>query len=181
MKREELEITLVDATAKYAKALLDFYQEVGAETEFLSFGAEGLGINQEQEQRYLKSIHGSWNQRLLLALLNDEIIGVASVGVSDNQRMKHVGELGIVIRRRFWGMGLSRVMMSDLIDWATDSPELRYLTLSVDETNQAAITLYQHYDFTEIGRVPAGVKTSSAYHDQILMGRSVLAEDEIVE
>lgn len=178
MKREELEITLVDAEAKHAKALLEFYRAVGGESEFLSFGAEGLGINQEQEQRYLKAIHGSWNQRLLLALLGDEIIGVASVGIADNQRTTHVGELGIVIRRKFWGMGLSRVMMSDLIDWALASPILRYLTLSVDATNIAAITLYQHYEFTEIGRIPLGVATSSGYHDQLLLGRSVLAEEK---
>ncbi|MDO4680126.1 MAG: GNAT family N-acetyltransferase [Aerococcus sp.] len=178
MKREEMEIILVDASAKYAKPLLEFYQAVGKESEFLSFDEAGLSVNQEQEERYLKSIHGSWNQRLLLALLDDEIIGAVSVGIQDNIRTQHVGELGIVIRRKFWGMGLSRVLMSDMIDWAVESPILRYLTLSVDETNLAATTLYQHYDFEEIGRIPLGTQTSQGYHDQIIMGRFVLAEEE---
>ena len=64
MKKEQLEITLADAMPKDAKALLDFYKEVGSETDFLSFGEEGLGINQEQETRYLKSLQEVLNNRV---------------------------------------------------------------------------------------------------------------------
>ena len=67
MKKEQLEITLADAMPKDAKALLDFYKVVGGETDFLSFGEEGLGINQEQETRYLKSLQESLNNRALIA------------------------------------------------------------------------------------------------------------------
>ena len=90
MKKEQLEITLADAMPKDAKALLDFYKEVGGETDFLSFGEEGLGINQEQETRYLKSLQEALNNRVLIARLGDDIIGVASIGAEQQIGRAHV-------------------------------------------------------------------------------------------
>lgn len=177
MKREKLEITLQDGEAKHAKALLDFYKAVGAETEFLDFGSEGLGLNQEQEQRYLKSIHGSWHSRLLLAMVDDEIIGVISITAPEKGRQAHVGEIGIVLKRRFWGIGLSRVLMQDMMDWAMESPELRYLTLTVDEENIAAQKLYDFFGFETLGKIPGGTKVDNGYRDCLIMGRPVVSEN----
>ncbi|MCI5774946.1 MAG: GNAT family N-acetyltransferase [Aerococcus sp.] len=178
MKREQLEITLQDAEAKHAKQLLDFYRAVGAETEFLDFDGEGIGLNQEQEQRYLKRIHGSWHSRLLLAMVDDEIIGVASIAAPENGRQSHVGEVGIVLKRRYWGIGLSRVLMQDMMDWAIESPALRYITLTVDEENIAAQKLYDFFEFETLGRIPGGTHVDNGYRDCLIMGRSVVDEEE---
>lgn len=169
MKKESIEITLVDGEPKYAKALLDFYKEVGKETDYLSFDENGLGVNQAQEEQYLKSLKESLNNRLLIALLGDEIIGVASIGSPYTPRDRHVGELGIVIKQRFWGFGLSRVLMEDLIDWAKESSILSILRLEVAESNIRAIELYKKYGFQETGRIPKGIKREEGEEDSLLM------------
>ncbi|KAA9302099.1 MULTISPECIES: GNAT family N-acetyltransferase [Aerococcus] len=179
MKKEEIEIVFEDGQPKHAKQLLDFYRLVGAESPYLTFGEEGLGINQEQETRYLKQIQETTNNRLLLASLNGEIIGVASIGAPSNPKTGHVGEIGICILRRFWGMGLSRVMMEDMIEWAEESPSLRYLRLEVNADNIRAIKLYEHYNFEIIGKTPSGMFCQEDYQDVLMMGRRVdEAEDE---
>lgn len=178
MKKEQLEITLADGMPKDAKALLDFYKAVGAETDFLSFGEEGLGINQEQETRYLKSLQEVNNNRLLIARLGDEIIGVASIGAELSEKVEHVGEIGISLLRRFWGLGLSRVMLEDLIDWASENEVLRYLRLEVSVDNKRAIALYEKFGFEQIGVTPAGMKHDGEFHDLVMMGLSVTNADQ---
>lgn len=173
MKKEKIEITLTEAQPKYAKALLDFYREVGSETPFLSFGEEGVGINQEQEQRYLKSIEGSNNNRVLIALNHEEIIGVASIAASQHTHDAHVGEMGIVILRQYWGFGLSNVLMEDMLDFASDSPVLHYIRLEVAQNNTRAIKLYERFDFDVIGRTPSAHFDGEQYQDTLYMGRSV--------
>lgn len=178
MRKEQLEITLADAMPKDAKALLDFYKAVGAETDFLSFGPDGLGINQEQETRYLKSLQEVINNRVLIARLGDEIIGVASVGAEQHEKIAHMGELGISLLRKFWGLGLSRVMMEDMIDWAKENPVLSYLRLEVSVENKRAISLYEKFDFEVIGRTPEGMYHDGALHDLVMMGLSVKNQNQ---
>lgn len=176
MKKEQIEITLEDAQPKDAKALLDFYKIVGGETPYLSFGEEGLGINQEQEQRYLKSLPETDNNRVLIAKMNDEIIGVASIGAEQHIATAHVGEIGIAILRRFWGFGLSRIMMTDMIEWAEENFALRYLRLEVHADNIRAIKLYEKYDFIQIGVTPNGIHNADGFADLIMMGRPVTTD-----
>ncbi|KAA9219402.1 MULTISPECIES: GNAT family N-acetyltransferase [Aerococcus] len=181
MKREEIQITLVDAEQKHAKALLDFYKKVGGESDFLSFTSQGLGINQEQEQRYLKSIQESLNNRVLIALLDDEIIGVASIGAPEGSKEEHVGELGISILRRFWSLGLSHVLMEDMLGWAKESPILRYIRLEVNVNNVRAIKLYEKFHFEELGRIPGGQYAQGDFQDTLIMGLSVLNDQQVAD
>lgn len=169
MKREQIEITFVEAKAKYAKALLDFYKQVGQETPYLTFGPEGLGVDQEQEQRYLKAIEGSLNNRVLLAILEGEIIGAITVGAPEGTKTEHIGELGICILRRYFGFGLSRLLMEDMLEWAIESPILRGLRLEVNVENIRALSLYKKYDFKEIGRLPEGQYVDGTFQETVLM------------
>ena len=176
MKKERIEITLTDVEPKDAKPLLDFYKIVGEETPYLIFGSEGLGLNQEQETRYIKQLQTTDNNRLIIARLGNEIIGVASIGASQNPKLSHVGEIGICILRRFWSFGLSRVLMEDLLDWAEDNETLRLIRLEVHSDNIRAIKLYEKYDFKEVGRLSGAMIIDGEYGDTIIMEKMVDSE-----
>ncbi|MCZ0717077.1 GNAT family N-acetyltransferase [Aerococcus kribbianus] len=163
----------MDGRPRDAKALLDFYKQVGAETDFLDFGSEGLGINQEQETRYLKSLETSDNNRLLIARLGDEIIGVASIGAESKEKVKHVGEVGICILQRFWGFGLAQVLLDDLFDWAKEESPLTLIRLEVAADNIRAIKLYEKYDFERLGKLPKAIKLGHDYADTLIMFKSL--------
>lgn len=178
MKKEAFEIVLREGQAKDAKPLLDFYKRVGEETAYLPFGGEGIGASQERVQRQLKQVEYSENNRVLLALLDGQIIGVCTVTADDQRRTCHVGELGIAVLRQYWGTGLSRILMDDMVDWATDSPVLRLLKVEVDTKNVRAIRLYQQFGFESRGTLPqAFLSDDGSYHDTQLMSRPVLLED----
>lgn len=178
MKKEALEIVIRESCVDDAKTLLNFYQEVGAQTPYLSFGKEGLNISIQSEKEYLQQIEGSKNNHLLLAFNQDELIGVASVGASQAKRIRHIGEIGIVVKQAYWGLGLSRILMSDLLDWCYDSPILTYVRLEVAESNGRGIHFYQKFPFTELARLPLGLNTGEAMETTILYGLDVSNRDD---
>jgi RimJ/RimL family protein N-acetyltransferase len=87
------------ARAEDAAALLDYLKIVGGETENLSFGAEGVPLDLETEQDYLRSQCESTDNVQYLAKVYGEIIGTASLNRKP-RRMSHRGEFGISLKKR---------------------------------------------------------------------------------
>lgn len=93
------------ATGKDAADLLAYLKAVGAETENLSFGAEGVPLGIHEEEAYLdKQAHSTDNVQYL-AIDNGKIIGTASLNRKPG-RMSHRGEFGISLLKAHWGRGL---------------------------------------------------------------------------
>ena len=77
MKQTNFEI--VRAQAEDAAALLEYLKIIGGETDNLSFGPEGVPLDVEAEQSYLNMQAQSHDHIQLLAKVNGEIIGTASL------------------------------------------------------------------------------------------------------
>ena len=92
------------ARAEDAAALLDYLKIVGGETENLSFGAEGVPLDLETEQDYLRAQCESADNVQYLAKVYGEIIGTASLNRKP-RRMSHRGEFGISLKKAWWGCG----------------------------------------------------------------------------
>ena len=72
---------------------------VGGETENLSFGAEGVPLDLETEQDYLRSQCESTDNVQYLAKVYGKIIGTASLNRKP-RRMSHRVEFGISLKKR---------------------------------------------------------------------------------
>jgi len=92
---------------------------------------------------------------------NSEI--VRGVGYS-----RHVGFIGIAIKKGFRSIGIGTEMMRELEEHARKIG-LKVLTLSVFANNQHAINLYRKMGFVETGRVPKRFFKDGAYIDEIIM------------
>ena len=67
-----------------AQALLAFLRQVGAETNNLSFGSEGLPLSEKEEEAYLLNVQNSADEIMLVAKEKGRMIGIASVLESGN-------------------------------------------------------------------------------------------------
>ena len=105
MKNTNVEI--VRAQAEDAAALLDYLKIVGGETDNLSFGAEGVPLDVEAEKAYLGMQAKSCDSIQLLAKVNGEIIGTASLN-RKQRRMGHRAEFGISLKKAWWGCEIGR-------------------------------------------------------------------------
>jgi len=81
---------------------------------------------------------------------------------------RHVGLIGIAIKRGFGGIGIGTEMMKTLEEHARKIG-LKVLTLSVFANNQHAINLYRKMGFVETGRVPKRFFKDGIYIDEIIM------------
>lgn len=170
---KDRQISIVRACAEDAYALLEFLKIVGGETDNLSFGAEGVPMGLENEKSYLSSQVGSADNVQYLAKHNGEIVGTASLNRKP-RRMSHRGEIGISLKKAYWGLGIASSMMERILEFAQDNG-FEQLDLEVRSDNDRAIRLYEKFGFQKLCTFPAFFKINGQYIDFDLMVLSVLA------
>ena len=156
-----------EAVVDDAAPFLEFLDLVGAETDNLTFGAEGFPFNEEQERAYIKNMHENEHSVTLLALKDGRIIGDASIsGLS--RRMSHRANLGISVLRDFWHIGVGSALLQGIVDYAK-AHGVEIIDLEVRCDNTRAISLYERFGFKRIGTYPAFYKINEEYVDFDIM------------
>ena len=164
------DVVIQEATKEYAQYIMDFYNIVGGETDFLSFGGNEFQKDIEEYQAFIESTRLEQNSIILLATINDDIIGIASINSSQKDRTKHVGTLGIVISERFTGQGLGRILMEQLIQWAASNGVTNKISLVTREDNFLAIELYEKLGFETEGLIKKDSLIRGVYYNTLVMG-----------
>ena len=100
-------------------------------------------MTEEAEESSLAEIYNSEFDELMVAILDEEVIGFARLENVDDQK----AEFGVVVDKEFWNNGIASYLIEDILDWAKESP-LTKVFLEVYKNNPAAIHIYQKYGFT---------------------------------
>ena len=140
------------ARPEEAAALLNYLKIVGGETENLSFGAEGVPLDLETEQSYLRSQCESTDNVQYLAKVKDEIIGTASLN-RKHKRMSHRGEFGISLKKAWWGCGAASALAEGVLAFARETG-VQQVNLAVRSDNKRAIALYERLGFRKLCTFP---------------------------
>ena len=148
--------TIARARAEDAAALLAYLRVVGSETDNLSFGAEGVPLGVDEEAAYLQRQEGSADNVQYVAKANGEIIGTASLNRKP-RRMSHRGELGISLKKAWWGRGIASALMREILRFA-GANGFEQLNLEVRSDNTRAIRLYEKFGFRKLCTFPAFFK-----------------------
>ena len=170
----EYELLIREAEPKDAAELVAFLNRVSLETDFTSLDGDGILLTSEEMEIFLNKQASSDNQITLLAFLNDKIAGIVNITADQRKRVRHIGDLFIVIGKRYWNNGLGSLLLEEAIEWAQASGVLRRLQLTVQTRNQAAIHLYQKHGFIIEGRQERGAYIEEGeFIDVYLMGRLI--------
>lgn len=175
MKKHSLksgkEVTIKEAVKEDAQKIIDFYNKVGGETIFLSFGENEFKRDLVEYENFLNATKEEENSIILLIMDDVEnIISIASINSSQKPRTKHVGTLGIVIQENYWGLGLGKYLMIELINWAKSNGTTKKIQLSCNEANAKAIDLYKKVGFVEEGHIMQDTFINGNYYNTTLMG-----------
>lgn len=152
------------AAPKDAAALLDFLNAVGRESDNLSFGAEGLSITVEQEEKILENLENSPVNQMLLAFDGGELVGNASINASSRPRFAHRRSIAISVRKDWWGRGIGSGLMERLIAFAKETGA-EVISLEVRSDNARAIALYEKFGFKRFGTYERFFKFGDEYFD----------------
>ena len=151
-----LNITIEKASHNDATEILQFLKQIGAETDNLTFGAEGLPFSIESEAAYISQIKNSSDEVMFIAKEKGKIIGNASLSRLP-RRMKHRGDFGIAVLQEYWNMGIGSQLLLEIINFAKEN-SFEVIDLQVRSNNAMAIHLYKKFGFKKIGTHPAFLK-----------------------
>ncbi len=84
---------------------------------------------------------------ILVAAIDDEVVGVIGLHTSSRPRVNHRGEIGMMVRDDWHGKGVGTAMMRAVIDLADKWLNLARIELTVFTDNQSAIALYRKFGF----------------------------------
>ena len=165
MKQTGFEI--VRAQAEDAAALLAYLKIIGGETDNLSFGPEGVPLDEAAESAYLGRQAQSHDHLKLLAKVNGEIIGTASLNRKPG-RMHHRAEFGISLKKAWWGCGAAAALAQGVLAFAREAG-IEQVNLEVRSDNRRAIALYEKLGFRRLCTFPGFFKLHGERIDFDLM------------
>lgn len=159
------------AEEKDAEKFLEYFNTVGAETDFLGFGAEGPRVSLEEEKEIFKN--STPKNFFLIAEIDEKIVGSCSISTNEKRlRSLYFGELGIVVLKDFWGMGIGYNLMSEAIRYGKEAG-LRKINLDTREDNKNAILLYKKLGFKEEGIITRGTFINDKFYNLLVMGLEI--------
>lgn len=134
-----------------AAEVLAYTKSIGSESNFLSFGEEGIPVSVEAEAAFIKKYQNDRISGMWCVEHNHDIIGLCSFDANTNKRMAHRAGIALSVRKKYWHQGIGSLMMKKLISHAEKHPEITMLTLEVICDNKHAIHLYERFGFTICG------------------------------
>ena len=173
MKKRDFEVVYREPERGDAKEIVDFYNVVGGETTYLSFEKDEYPMNYEQQAADIDSVRESPNCTMLLALVDNRIVGIGTISSTHKVKGRHVGELGIVVTQKYQAYGIGTEIMEKLIDYCRDNGVTTKITLVTRRDNVNAVKLYERLGFRIEGTLTDMDFSDGEYHDLYSMGRRV--------
>lgn len=111
------------------------------------------------------------NNLFLVAEVEGEIVGFTRLQGSKLSRFRHKAEFGICISKEYWGYGIGKELLKNVLAWA-DKERIEKISLTVIQTNTKAIQLYKRYGFVEEGLlIKDRIHKDGNYYNTVIMGR----------
>jgi RimJ/RimL family protein N-acetyltransferase len=177
MQRHKLKngkiLTLREATPEDAERTIAYVETIAGESNNLGFGVGEFNITVEQEKRFIAETAQSANALFLLAEVEQEIVSVLTFSAGKRPRTAHVGEFGISVLKKYWGMGIGSKMLAYLLAWAEETGTVRKINLRVLVDNLRAIRLYEKFGFKVEGVQTRDLCINGQFYDAFFMGRLI--------
>lgn len=168
------EIFFEEAERRHAEAFIAFMNQVAGETDFLVMDETGFQLTSDELAPIFENSLGSPNQLHLLAFCGDEVIGAITVRASSQHRISHIGNVFIAVRKDYWGHGIGRILLEEVVEWAKSYGIIKRLELTVQVRNNRAVSLYQKMGFEIEGTQKWGARTDEGeWLDLYYMGKLI--------
>ncbi|EUJ46444.1 GNAT family acetyltransferase [Listeria riparia FSL S10-1204] len=160
------------ARAGDAQSLSAIRLQIDAETENLDREAGEDFMDELAFRDLIEADSKAAHNLFLVAETEGKLVGFSRCEGSTLKRSKHKVTFGIAILKTYWGFGIGSELLQHTTQWA-DGNDITKITLSVLETNQKAILLYQKAGFEVEGCLKNDKRLAEGnYLSTILMSRN---------
>jgi len=164
------ELIIRRANTEDAEKMVQYMNYISGESNFLTFGENEMEITTEKQQQSIETINDKNNSIMAVALLDGEIVGSIVFRCGERIRVKHVGEMGVTVRKPYWGLGIGSFLLEFLIEWAKKTGITKKINLRVRTDNENAIKLYNKYGFEKEGVHIRDFYINGEFYDSFIMG-----------
>ena len=162
-------IVIRKAKVEDAQAILNYLDQIGEESDNLTFGEEGIGYTLIDEEKLILGFDENLNSTMFIALDNERIVSISNLSASKRERTKHVSVLGISVLKSHWNKGIGKKMMKTLVEFAKQAPDTKAIHSEVRSDNHHAIHLYESFGFIKNTTLPKMMFIKDVYYDINLM------------
>jgi ribosomal protein S18 acetylase RimI-like enzyme len=114
----------------------------------------------------------------LLALMDDKIIGDATLHQQLGGWKRHIGRVSVLVHPQYRGRGLARALVSEIVEIARELG-LEKLEAEFIGEQEAAMKMFALLGFSKLLRLEDYVKDMQAIsHDYVLMGLNLKVDEE---
>ena len=155
-------------TENDAADIIDYSRLLFASTDQLLTTLEEYSITVENEKVWINNFNENPNAKILVAELNNQIIGLLFFVANPKIKNSHTGEFGVSVHPEFQGIKVGRMLVEALLRWARENSKIEKIYLSVFDTNRSAIKLYEDLGFLVEGRHVKAVKQLTGEYVDVL-------------
>jgi RimJ/RimL family protein N-acetyltransferase len=170
LTKDERKFTVRRPTERDAEGIINYSKIVFASTDQVLTTLDEYTITVENEKIWINNLNENQDALVLVAELNNQIIGLLFFVPQTKKKNSHTGEFGVNVHPDYQHIGIGRVLVEELLKWAKDNSRIEKVFLTVFYTNHKAIQLYKNLGFIEEGRHIKAIKQlNSEYVDIIQM------------
>lgn len=154
-----------------AAQLSELRIKIDSETENLDREpGEGI-LTREDFEKLIYNDSVAEKNIFLVVEAEGKLVGFARCQGNELARFRHKAEFGIGILKEYWGYGLGKMVLENILLWA-DSAGIEKICLAVVETNTKAIGLYKKFGFVEEGLlIKDRIHRDGNYYNTVMMRR----------
>ena len=150
--------------------ILSILKKIADESNEFTFTSEDLGMDKNMFGEYIEKFFLYENSIFLIARYKDELAGFAYLEGGKRARTFHSASLGIGILKKFRGIGIGKLLIKELLDFATNSRYIAKIDLQVKLDNKVAINLYKSFGFNIEGINKRAIYINGRFIDYANMG-----------
>ncbi len=166
---EEVEIKEL-SKAISAKQILTFFAPIMREKPEPFLQSDTVPTLKEEKAWLTKKLASAAKKQeiILVALSGKRIVAICD-GRKQDRRNRDKALIGIVIAKRFRGVGLGKKLLVEIIKLTKKKLKPKIIYLTVIGPNKPARRLYEKLGFMEVAVLPKWVKVRGKYQDEIYM------------
>ncbi len=125
----------------------------------------------EEHEKWIESFSGNSDGVFEFAIeLKQEKLYIGSCGIQEIDQKNRIGEIGISIKKEYWGKGYGTEAFNLLVNFCFEEVNLNKIKLNVFDFNKRGISSYKKLGFKQEGCLREEIYRFGRYNDVIVMG-----------
>jgi len=129
-------------------------------------------MTRKQEEEYIKATVKEIKDKKRVVFVidvNGKVVGISGISRLSEGTRKHIGEIGISLRKETRGKGLGEKLFKKTMSEGIKKFRFKIIYLNVFGNNKIAMNLYKKLGFVKIGTVKKGLSHYNGYGDWVIM------------